>query len=81
MQMNEGSELEWHMPAVLPGSHSSYKQIAVDLETCDPRLTTLGPGWARKDGLHRRHRHRRWRLGVVVLPDPPCRTATTSTRR
>jgi DNA polymerase I-like protein with 3'-5' exonuclease and polymerase domains len=50
MQMNEGSELEWHMPASYPDL-TGYKQIAVDLETCDPHLTTLGPGWARKEGF------------------------------
>jgi len=50
LQMNEGAELEWHMPSEYPDL-TGYKQIAVDLETCDPRLTTLGPGWARKDGF------------------------------
>jgi DNA polymerase I-like protein with 3'-5' exonuclease and polymerase domains len=49
-QMNEGSDLEWHMPTSYPDL-TGYKQIAIDLETCDPRLTTLGPGWARKDGF------------------------------
>jgi DNA polymerase I-like protein with 3'-5' exonuclease and polymerase domains len=49
-QMNEGAELEWHMPAGYPDL-TGYKQIAIDLETCDPNLTTLGPGWARKDGF------------------------------
>jgi hypothetical protein len=69
MQMNEGADLEWHMPAAYPDL-TGYKQIAVDLETCDPNLTTLGPGWARKGRLHRGHRHRR-RRRVVVFPDPP----------
>jgi hypothetical protein len=50
MQMNEGSELEWHMPTASYPDLTGYKQIAVDLETCDPNLTTLGPGWARKEG-------------------------------
>ena len=50
LQMNEGAELEWHMPSEYPDL-TGYKQIAVDLETCNPRLTTLGPGWARKDGF------------------------------
>jgi DNA polymerase I-like protein with 3'-5' exonuclease and polymerase domains len=50
LQMNEGSELEWHMPTSYPDL-TGYKQIAVDLETCDPHLTTLGPGWARKEGF------------------------------
>ena len=40
---------EWQMPTILPDL-SGYKELAVDLETYDPNLTTLGPGWARKDG-------------------------------
>ena len=27
-----------------------YKEVAIDLETRDPNLTTMGSGWARKDG-------------------------------
>jgi len=50
LQMNEGAELEWHMPSGYPDL-TGYKQIAIDLETCDPNLTKLGPGWARKDGF------------------------------
>jgi DNA polymerase I-like protein with 3'-5' exonuclease and polymerase domains len=49
-QMNEGVDLEWHMPSGYPDL-TGYKQIAIDLETCDPNLTTLGPGWARNDGF------------------------------
>lgn len=41
--------LEWNTPTEYPDL-SGYKQIAVDLETYDPNLTTLGPGWARNDG-------------------------------
>lgn len=42
-------EKEWHMPSSFPDL-SPYKQIAIDLETKDPRIKDLGPGWARKDG-------------------------------
>ena len=48
-QMNQGKELTWNIPPDFPDL-TMYKQIAIDLETCDPNLTTLGPGWARKDG-------------------------------
>lgn len=40
---------EWVMPTSFPDL-SGYREIAIDLETNDPNLTTLGPGWARKDG-------------------------------
>jgi len=48
-QMNQGRELTWNIPSEFPDL-TQYKQIAIDLETCDPNLTTLGPGWVRKDG-------------------------------
>ena len=48
-QMDQGKELTWNIPSQFPDL-TGYKQIAIDLETCDPNLTTLGPGWARKDG-------------------------------
>ena len=48
-QMNQGKELAWNIPSEFPDL-TGYKQIAIDLETCDPNLTTLGPGWVRKDG-------------------------------
>ena len=48
-QMNQGKELTWNIPSEFPDL-TKYKQIAIDLETCDPNLTTLGPGWVRKDG-------------------------------
>jgi DNA polymerase I-like protein with 3'-5' exonuclease and polymerase domains len=48
-QMNQGKELTWNIPPDFPDL-TMHKQIAIDLETCDPNLTTLGPGWARKDG-------------------------------
>tara|TARA_E500000305_G_C4024843_1_gene241180 strand:+ start:52 stop:1944 length:1893 start_codon:yes stop_codon:yes gene_type:complete len=43
-------EVEWFPPSVFPDLRDS-KYIAVDLETCDPNLTTLGPGWIRGDGF------------------------------
>lgn len=48
-QMNQGKELTWNIPSEFPDL-TGYKQIAVDLETCDPNLIKLGPGWVRKDG-------------------------------
>jgi DNA polymerase I-like protein with 3'-5' exonuclease and polymerase domains len=48
-QMNEPRQLTWNMPSEFPDL-THHKQIAVDLETCDPNLKTLGPGWVRKDG-------------------------------
>ena len=43
-------ELDWCAPEVFPDLSQS-KIIAIDLETCDPNLMTLGPGWARGDGF------------------------------
>ena len=40
---------EWVMPDGYPDL-SSYEEVAIDLETCDPNLKTMGAGWARKDG-------------------------------
>ena len=40
---------EWVMPDGYPDL-SSAKEVAIDLETRDPNLTTLGSGWPRKDG-------------------------------
>ena len=42
-------ESDWNIPTEYPDL-TGYKDVAVDLETKDPNLTTLGPGWARKDG-------------------------------
>jgi DNA polymerase I-like protein with 3'-5' exonuclease and polymerase domains len=42
-------EIDWCAPEVFPDLSQS-KIIAIDLETCDPNLMTLGPGWARSDG-------------------------------
>jgi len=41
---------EWVAPEVFPNL-STAKEIAIDLETCDPNLESMGPGWARNDGF------------------------------
>lgn len=43
-------EKDWNIPAEYPNLSGSA-EIALDLETCDPNLTTLGPGWTRNDGF------------------------------
>jgi DNA polymerase I-like protein with 3'-5' exonuclease and polymerase domains len=43
-------EQDWVPPEVFPDLRNS-QYIAVDLETNDPNLMTLGPGWARSDGF------------------------------
>ena len=40
---------DWLPPSSFPDL-TVYDRIAVDLETKDPNLTTLGPGWCRDDG-------------------------------
>lgn len=40
---------EWDVPHHLPDL-SDAKEIAIDLETRDPDIKTLGPGWATKNG-------------------------------
>ena len=40
---------EWIPPSELPDL-TKAKEIAIDVETRDPNIKTLGPGWARKDG-------------------------------
>jgi DNA polymerase I-like protein with 3'-5' exonuclease and polymerase domains len=40
---------DWNIPPDYPDL-TGYKEVAVDLETYDPNIKTLGPGWARKDG-------------------------------
>ena len=42
-------EEEWAPPSSLPDL-TNCERIAIDLETRDPNLTTLGPGWCRDDG-------------------------------
>ena len=48
-EMNS-KEIDWNIPSEYPDL-TGYKQIAIDLETCDPNLMTKGPGWARNDGF------------------------------
>lgn len=40
---------EWVPPQSFPNL-STAKEIAIDLETCDPNLESFGPGWPRNDG-------------------------------
>ena len=40
---------DWTPPQSLPDL-SQYETVAIDLETKDSNLLTLGPGWTRKDG-------------------------------
>ena len=40
---------EWVPPSSFPDL-SSATEIAIDLETCDPHMESMGPGWPRKDG-------------------------------
>ncbi len=41
---------EWVPPTSFPDL-SSATEIAIDLETCDPHMESMGPGWPRKDGF------------------------------
>jgi DNA polymerase I-like protein with 3'-5' exonuclease and polymerase domains len=41
---------EWVPPDTFPNL-SNAKEIAIDLETCDPHMESFGPGWPRNDGL------------------------------
>ena len=41
-------ETDWCPPVSFPDL-TDQKEIAIDLETCDPWLKTHGPGWAFKD--------------------------------
>ena len=43
------SHSEWLPPQSFPDL-SQAKEIAIDLETCDPNLEKFGPGWPRRDG-------------------------------
>jgi len=40
---------EWVPPESFPDL-SDAKEIAIDLETCDPNMESMGPGWPRNDG-------------------------------
>lgn len=41
---------EWVPPQSFPNL-SNAKEIAIDLETCDPNMESFGPGWPRNDGF------------------------------
>lgn len=41
---------EWVPPQSFPNL-STAKEIAIDLETCDPNMESFGPGWPRGDGF------------------------------
>lgn len=41
---------EWVAPETFPNL-STAKEIAIDLETCDPNMESMGPGWPRNDGF------------------------------
>ena len=41
---------EWVAPETFPNL-SEAQEIAIDLETCDPNMEGLGPGWPRGDGF------------------------------
>jgi DNA polymerase I-like protein with 3'-5' exonuclease and polymerase domains len=41
---------EWTPPEKVPNL-SEATEIAIDLETCDPNIKTIGPGWPRGDGF------------------------------
>jgi DNA polymerase I-like protein with 3'-5' exonuclease and polymerase domains len=42
-------QVEWIPPDRFPDL-SAAKEIAIDLETCDPNMESFGPGWPRNDG-------------------------------
>lgn len=44
------TQTEWVPPSSFPDL-SEAKEIAIDLETCDPHMESMGPGWPRKDGF------------------------------
>jgi DNA polymerase I-like protein with 3'-5' exonuclease and polymerase domains len=43
------TQTEWVPPSHFPDL-SDAKEIAIDLETCDPHMESMGPGWPRNDG-------------------------------
>ena len=49
MDLGEKLVPDWNIPHEFPDL-TKYPQIAIDLETRDPNLMTMGPGWARNDG-------------------------------
>ena len=49
LQFNKLEGFEWTPPDVFPDL-SDAKEIAIDLETCDPNMESRGPGWPTRDG-------------------------------
>lgn len=45
-----GIKMEWIPIAELPPTPEGIEEIAIDLETKDPRLRTHGPGWPTGNG-------------------------------
>ena len=45
----QGTEKQWVPPSSFPDL-TTQDRIAIDLETKDPNIKTLGPGWCRGDG-------------------------------
>jgi hypothetical protein len=78
LDLGQKLEPDWNIPSEYPDL-TKYPQIAIDLETCDPHLTTLGPGWARKTGSSWVSR---WRLETKLgTSRSATRTDTTLIRR
>ena len=50
MEISNEVKAEWLHPTEFP-SMKGIKVVAIDLETCDTNLKTMGPGWARRDGM------------------------------
>ena len=50
MEISNEVKAEWLHPTEFP-SMKGRKVVAIDLETCDTNLKTMGPGWARRDGM------------------------------
>ena len=48
-EFNYVYDTTWQPPDVFPDLTNS-KNMAIDLETCDPNIKTRGPGWPYKDG-------------------------------
>ena len=48
--MSDVLSSEWLPPQSFPDL-SEAKEMAIDLETCDPNMERFGPGWPRKDGF------------------------------
>jgi DNA polymerase I-like protein with 3'-5' exonuclease and polymerase domains len=49
IELGDSLDPDWNIPSEYPDL-TQYKSIAIDLETRDPNIQTLGPGWARNDG-------------------------------